>query len=431
MHGMVRAIAIAATLWSVSSVTSAADLSGEWVAELTQKSLPNQDKVYQRFTFQQNGTALSGSTRNGAISGSVQDNRVDFKVASTPVSSFQGSVKAGEMSGKATMPFGEVEWRAYRDSSSRAATPTTHDFVPKEFHRLFSGAIAPALKIHSGDTVRTWTVDAGGTAANGVRLSAGGNPQTGPFYVEGALPGDMLEVTLIKVALNRDTAFSDGIISANALNPIYNAAYKEEGTPFVVWSLDREHGVARLKEPTEKLQNYTVPLSPMLGCIAVAPQGGMAFRTGHLGVYGGNLDYNRIRQGTTVYLPVFQPGALLFVGDGHAAQGDGELTGNALETSLDLEFRVKLIRGSSPGAVRAEDAEYRMAMGVAGSLNEALQRATTNMALWLVQDFKLNRSEVAYVLGTAMRYDIAEVVDPAYHVVARLPKDALARIAAP
>ena len=435
MHGVVRAIAIAAVLAGVSSVTcgagkAPADLSGEWVAELTQTSVPNQDKLYQRFTLQQNGSTLTGSARAGAITGSVQGGKIDFKIASTPVSSFQGTVKSGQMSGKASMPFGDVEWRAYRDPSSQAATPTTHDFVPKEFHRLFSGAIAPALKIHPGDIVKTWTVDAGGTAANDVRLSAGGNPQTGPFYVEGALPGDTLEITLIKVALNRDTAISDGIISANALTPGYHAAYKEEGTPIVVWSLDREHGVARLKEPTEKLKNYTIPLQPMLGCIAVAPPGGMAYRTGFQGVYGGNMDYNRIRQGTTVYLPVFQPGALLFVGDGHAAQGDGELTGNALETSLDLEFRVELIRGVSAGAVRAEDAEYRMAMGVAGSLNEALQEATTNMARWLAQDFKLNRAEVAYVLGTAMRYDIAEVVDPAYHVVARLPKDALSRIAA-
>jgi acetamidase/formamidase len=230
------------------------------------------------------------------------------------------------------------------------------------------------------------------------------------------------------VALNRDTAFSAGILSDKALDPGYHAAYKEPGTPFVVWSLDRTQGVAKLQEPTGKLKNYTVPLQPMLGCIAVAPPSGMAYRTAYQGNYGGNLDYNRIRQGTTVYLPVFQPGALLFVGDGHAVQGDGELTGNALETSLDLEFRVELIRGESAGAVRAEDAEYRMAMGIAGSLNEALQHATTNMARWLEQDFKLNRPEVAYVLGTAMRYDIAEVVDPEYHVVARLPKDVLSRI---
>jgi acetamidase/formamidase len=128
-------------------------------------------------------------------------------------------------------------------------------------------------------------------------------------------------------------------------------------------------------------------------------------------------------------LQVFQPGALLFVGDGHAAQGDGELTGNALETSLDLEFRVELIRGESAGVPRVEDAEYRMAMGIGGSLNEALQQATTNMAHWLERDFELNRAEVAYVLGTAMSYDIAEVVDPEYHVVAWLSKEAHARIA--
>lgn len=109
-------------------------------------------------------------------------------------------------------------------------------------------------------------------------------------------------------------------------------------------------------------------------------------------------------------------------------QGDGELTGNALETSLDLEFRVELIRGESAGVPRAEDAEYWMAMGIAGSLNEALQQATTNMARWLERDFKLNRAEVAYVLGTAMNYDVAEVVDPQYHVVARLSKGALSRI---
>jgi acetamidase/formamidase len=299
----------------------------------------------------------------------MQGAKADFTVSTSPVSTYQGTLKSGEISGTAKTPMGDIGWRARRDGSS-SATPTVHDFVPKQFHRLFSGAITPALTIRPGDTVRTWSVDAGGRDAHNTRLSAGGNPQTGPFYVEGAIPGDTLKVTLIKVALNRDTAFSDGILSDKALDPSYHAAYKEPGTPFVVWSLDRTQGVAKLQEPTEKLKNYTIPLAPMLGCIAVAPPGGMAYRTAYQGNFGGNLDYNRIREGTTVYLPVFQPGAILFVGDGHAAQGDGELTGNALETSLDLEFRVELIRGESAGAVRAEDAEYRMAMGIAGSLNE-------------------------------------------------------------
>ncbi len=98
-----------------------------------------------------------------------------------------------------------------------------------------------------------------------------------------------------------------------------------------------------LANPTAKLKNYTVPLHPMLGCIGVAPPGDMVFRSGFLGAFGGNMDYNQMREGITVYLPVFQPGALLFMGDGHAAQGDGELTGNALETSMDIEFTVDVI----------------------------------------------------------------------------------------
>jgi acetamidase/formamidase len=431
---MVRLIAIVAMSVSVSSVSaatarSATDLSGEWIVELSPLDLPNGDTLYRRVTFQQSGSTLTGNSGMSTVSGSIQGSKVDITIATTPTSStYQGMLKSGEMSGKAKTPSGEMGWHAHRDTPA-GGTPKTYDFVPNKFHRLFSGAIAPELTIHPGDTVKTWTVDARGTAPNGVRLSAGGNPQTGPFYIEGAIPGDTLKVTLVKVALNRDDAFSDGVLSGNSLEPNYNANYKEPGTSFVVWRLDRQQGVARLDEPTEKLKNYTVPLRPMLGCIGVAPPNGMAYRTGNLGVYGGNLDYSRIREGTVVYLPVFQKGALLFVGDGHAVQGDGELTGNALETSLDLEFRVELIRGESAGAVRAEDAESRMAMGIGGSLNDALQQATTNMARWLERDFRLNRSEVAYVLGTAMRYDIAEVVDPQYHVVARLPKDVLSRIA--
>jgi len=127
-------------------------------------------------------------------------------------------------------------------------------------------------------------------------------------------------------------------------------------------------------------------------------------------------------------LPVSQPGALLFMGDGHAAQGDGELTGNALETSMDIEFAVDVIPGKSVAMPRAEDDEYLMAMGIAGSLTEAFQIATTQMARWLEDSYKLNAGEVASVLATAMRYDIAEVVDPYVNVVAKVPKKMLAQI---
>jgi amidase len=433
MRVAITAFAIIIVLSSAPHAARAAgkaapDLSGDWVSEVVPVGTSNGEVEYARFTLQQAGNTLSGTWRAASITGSINNGKIDLRLSTAPGNTYTAVLKSGEMVGTAQVPRGELKWRAYRETS-QTRTPTTHDFKPTQFHRHFSGSIAPALKIHPGDTVRTWTVDAGGWDSSNRKLSEGGNPQTGPFYVEGALPGDTVAVHLVRISLNRDTAFSSGTLSPKALEPAYHAAYKEPGADRVVWQLDREHGVARLADPGDKLKNYTVPLRPMLGGIGVAPSLGMAFRTWYLGSYGGNLDYNRIREGTTVYLPVFQPGALLFVGDGHAAQGDGELTGNALETSFDLEFRVELIRGESAGLPRAEDAEYRMAMGIAGSLNEALQEATTNMARWLERDFKLNRAEVAHVLGTAMNYDIAEVVDPEYHVVARVSKEALSRIA--
>jgi amidase len=192
------------------------------------------------------------------------------------------------------------------------------------------------------------------------------------------------------------------------------------------WQLDRAAGFASLQKPTEELKNYRVPLAPMLGCVGVAPPGGMQYRSGFLGSYGGNMDYNQLREGITVYLPVFVPGALLFVGDGHALQGAGELTGNALETSMDIEFTVDLQPGASPPAPRMENADYLMASGIAGSLDEAFRGATTSLVRWLEKKYGLNAAQVSSVLGTSMVYDVAEVVDPSVHVVAKVPKSVLA-----
>jgi acetamidase/formamidase len=273
-------------------------------------------------------------------------------------------------------------------------------------------------------------VDAGGVDAAGKRRSNGGNPETGPFYIEGALPDDLLAVKLNRVRLNRDYAISSPGISGGALNPYYFANLEKVKDFNADWTLDREHGVARLKKPTDKLKDFTVPLRPMLGCIGVAPPGDMVFRSGFLGAYGGNMDYNEMREGVTLYLPVFQPGALLFVGDGHAAQGDGELTGNALETSMDVEFTVTVIRNGARGqrGPRVENDEYLMSLGIAGSVQEALQNATTDLASWISRDYGLNPAEVSAVLGSSIRYDIAEVVDPSTNVVAKIRKQSLATL---
>ncbi len=166
----------------------------------------------------------------------------------------------------------------------------------------------------------------------------------------------------------------------------------------------------------------------MLGCVAVAPPDRQTFRSGWLGPWGGNMDYNGLREGTTIYLPVYQPGALLFVGDGHAAQGDGELTGDALETSMDVEFTVSVISGRQSGGPRIESDDAIMTLGIANSLPEALRTATTEMARWLERDYHLTPNETAIVLGTSMRYDVAEIVDPVVNVVARLDKSVLAQL---
>lgn len=140
------------------------------------------------------------------------------------------------------------------------------------------------------------------------------------------------------------------------------------------------------------------------------------------------MDYNQVREGVTVYFPVFVPGALLFVGDGHAAQGAGELTGDALETSMDIEFAVDVVAGHAPPNPRMENTEYLMASGIAGSLDDAFRAATTNLARWLETTYGLNANEVSSVLGTSIVYDIAEVVDPQPHVVAKVPKSVLANL---
>jgi acetamidase/formamidase len=284
------------------------------------------------------------------------------------------------------------------------------------------------MRINPGDTIRTTTVDAGGRDAKGVRRSMGGNPETGPFYVEGAMPGDTLSVKFHRIRLNRDSAGSGDRIVASALTPGYHRDAKYDEKFSSEWKLDRDGGYAALAKPTEKLKNFRVKLQPMLGCVAVAPPANQSLRTGWLGSFGGNMDYNGVREGVTVYLPVNQEGALLFVGDGHAAQGDGELNGDALETSMDVEFTVDLIRGKSTQGPRMESDEYLMASGISNSLPESLQIATTELARWLERDYKLSANESAIVLGTSIRYDIAEIVDPQVHIVAKISKAVLAAL---
>ena len=380
------------------------------------------------------GEKLSGTLNELKLQGTIRGNSLILEATRPDGKSFgelRGEISGDVITGRMKCnprEEGLCDWQAAR-IDSESYTPETHVFAPKEFYRLFSGSTQPVLHIRSGDTVKTITVDAGGVDAEGNPRALGGNPQTGPFFVEGAVPGDTLAIRIDRLHLNRDTAQSGGAIVPGALTGNYNRTVHYQDFDST-WKLDREHATAGLAHPTDRLKSFRIETHPMLGCIAVAPARHEAFRTGWLGVWGGNLDYNKVREGTTVYLPVMQEGALLFLGDGHALQGDGELNGDALETSMDVEFTVRLIRGAGIAGPRFEDNEYIMASGIAGSLQEALQQATTELALWIEKDYKLSPNESNIVLGTAMEYNIAEVVDPQYHVVAKIKKSILATLAA-
>jgi acetamidase/formamidase len=312
----------------------------------------------------------------------------------------------------------------------RPGAPQRHEFRPTKFYRQFSPANQPVLTVAPGDTIHTTTVDAGGTDENGDVRVLGGNPETGPFYIETAVPGDTLVVHLVRLKLNRDWAESDDALVERSLDSDLAVKMKDGGKT-IRWHLDRQRGVATPEKPSEHLAKYSVPLRPMLGCIAVAPNPASAPPgTGDSGRWGGNMDFNEMVEGATLYLPVNVPGALLYLGDGHAAQGDGELTGNALETSMDVEFTVDVLPGKSIRGPRVESSTHIMAMGLAGSLDEAFREATSGMAQWLLQSYKLTPSEIAQVLGSAAEYKISEVADRNVGIVLKIHKDRLKALSA-
>lgn len=418
-------------IFASSAGVLAQNVTGEWNFQLFQFG---DESARALLVLKADGEKVSGTLNELKLEGTVRGDSLILEAIrpdGKPFGELRAEISGESITGQMKCSPREdtmCEWKATRIDTA-AHKPHTYVFAPTHYVRLFSGSEKPVLHIRSGDTVITSTVDAGGFDAKGTPRALGGNPQTGPFFIEGALPGDTLAIRIDRLRLNRDTAFSGGTIVPSALTGEYNrnARYKNFDS---TWTLDRGHGTAGLTHPTDRLKNFRVETRPMLGCIAVAPARNEAFRTAWLGPWGGNLDYNKIREGTTVYLPVMQQGALLFVGDAHALEGDGELNGDALEASMDLVFTVQLIRGQSIDGPRFEDSEYIMASGIAGSLKEALQQATTELALWIEKDYKLSPNESNVVLGAAMEYDIAEVVDPQYHVVAKIRKSVLATLAA-
>lgn len=305
-----------------------------------------------------------------------------------------------------------------------AAGPVLHEYRPLDYANEFSNQREPVLTIWPGDSVRTTTVDSGGVDAHGVTRALYGNPQTGPFFVMGAEPGDTLAVHLRRVRLSRTWADSLDSLVARAQTTAMAGRSGELGKP-VKWQLDLERGLAHPIATGTALSRFALPVRPMLGGLAVAPGDGPGISTGDSGVYGGNMDFNEVVEGATVYLPVQQPGALLYLGDGHALQGDGETTQFALETSLDVEFSVEVIKKKTIRMPRVESATHIMTLGQAGSLDDALKLATAGMMQWLQQDYGLELREAAIVLGSSVEYRVVTLAGRSVGMAAKLAKSQL------
>jgi amidase len=299
---------------------------------------------------------------------------------------------------------------------------TIHRFVPDHYHRTF-GSHAPVLTIADGDTVRTTTVDAAGRDARDIAVTDAGNPLTGPFEVEGAEPGDVLSVRIDAVRPNRTRGFSSATLAPWVVDGDYVPHLGlERGRERLDWTVDTAAGEVRLARPPRGLGSLAVPLAPMLGCLGVAPDRRQAISTATSGAYGGNMDYRVLGAGVTLHFPVFAPGALLFVGDGHAIPGAGELAGTGVEISCDVAFTVRLLKAKAISWPRGETDAAIFTIGNARPLEQAVQHATTEMVRWLREDHGLDAAGAAVLVGQCADYDLGNMFDPAYTMVCRMER---------
>jgi acetamidase/formamidase len=311
-----------------------------------------------------------------------------------------------------------------------------HHFKPSKYYQTY-GPNPPVLRIKSGDTLVADTLDAGGFDNQGVQIATemrqnspdtiynSSNPLTGPFYVEDAEPGDTITIEIKNIKLTRPNAWSRVATNFGGLTEEAPGRMLLYNDPIPInryeWNLNLEAMTATTTFPRSKYTNPTIPLHPFIGSIGVAPRYGRVEMSLTPGEYGGNMDCPDVCEGAILNLPVNHRGALLVFGDVHAAQGDGELCGVALETSAELTIKVCLTKSSIEWP-RINNDDYIMVVGSSRPLMEAYKIAHVELINWLTTEYGYDKWDAVQLLSQVGRCRIANTVDPNYSVVAKFPR---------
>jgi amidase len=296
---------------------------------------------------------------------------------------------------------------------------------PAEF-KLSYGLHQGGYQIKPFEIIHTWFPDAHGYDSAMVLVAGSPNPLAGPFLVKGAEPGSTLIVTIHSLSPSRDSGFSCKDIHPNLHNPpLPISARRRE---YVSWKIDPSENEVRSVGDFFTKSDFSLPLEPLLGCIGVAQNQNDFIPSGDCGIFGGNMDYPRIKAGSSVYLPVFVEDAFLFLGDGHARQGAGEINGNGIESSFTISFSVQISKMGLHYPA-GEDTKFLYTIGNARPLEQALRIATAEMEFLLINQYSLTQDQAGILMGQLVTYEIGNVVSNAYSCACCFPKSVLSQLA--
>jgi amidase len=289
------------------------------------------------------------------------------------------------------------------------------------------GAAPPVARLRPGNILEANSLDCFGNAikkpGDTLALTKGDNPLTGPFFIEGAEPGDTLVVHILDLQVDGNQglgAFAPGFGALNQTNytPMLHAPLPEK-----IWFYPIDHASNTATfQALDSNYKVKIPLHPFLGCIGVAPAGGEARSSVVPAEFGGNMDAPEVSAGNTLYLPVNVPGALLYFGDGHAVMGDGEIAGTAIEVPMKVRLQVDVVKGKHSNWPRLENDKEIMAAGIYRPVDDAVRIAFTELVAWIHADYGLSELDAYELLSQVGKAHLTEMVDPNYVVIASIEK---------